>query len=179
MSYIICSNCKKSFYCKPCRIKRTKFCSRKCLKQFTIKKRKRICIVCKKVFDGGHPPRKTCGRKCSNKIHTENMIKNMPWRKIRPRKIGISTKYTHGYKLLWMPNHPMANKDGYIIEHRLIMTNHLGRLLNSWEEVHHINKIKTDNRIANLELTSKRKHSAYDVNVECPYCHKKFIANRI
>lgn len=62
------------------------------------------------------------------------------------------TMHSSGYILVYLPDHPFATKRGYVMEHRLVMEKHIGRFLTSEEVVHHINNIRTDNRIENLQL---------------------------
>lgn len=47
---------------------------------------------------------------------------------------------------------PMARKDGYIMEHRLVMAEWCGMLLTRAETVHHVDHVPTNNPRSNLEL---------------------------
>ena len=52
---------------------------------------------------------------------------------------------------------PMARKDGYIMEHRLVMAKHLGRMLTRTEVVHHKDHNTRNNQIENLELFANNR----------------------
>ena len=68
-----------------------------------------------------------------------------------------------GYYRIWVDDNdfffPMARKDGYIPEHRLVMAKHLGRCLTRGEIVHHKNGLRTDNRLSNLEVLTRLTHA--------------------
>jgi len=78
-----------------------------------------------------------------------------------PLHKGFITTH-NGYRMIPAPaGHPRADSKGYIREHRLVMEQELGRLLATDEVVHHINHVKTDNRIENLELTTLSEHTRH------------------
>lgn len=69
---------------------------------------------------------------------------------------GGITRDRHGYlKVAVEEGHRfacMADKNGRVMQHRLVMAEHLGRPLKRSETVHHKNGKRDDNRIDNLQL---------------------------
>ena len=81
---------------------------------------------------------KYCSMKCRDITGSNN-----------PRWKG-GKKVIKGYVYILKPKHPQAIKAGYILKHRFIMEQYLGRYLNPKEIVHHENKNTLDNRLYNL-----------------------------
>lgn len=80
---------------------------------------------------------------------------------------GGRRKNPRGYILVWNPNHPDCDGQGYILEHRLVLEKKLGRRLKRKEVGHHINGIRHDNRPENLSLFKNREeHSRYERNLK-------------
>ena len=75
---------------------------------------------------------------------------NPGWKGGRTIRWGYAYAVAHG--------HPKADKDGYVLEHRLVVEKREGRFLERDEHVHHINRNKLDNRPENLMIMSKHDH---------------------
>jgi len=77
----------------------------------------------------------------------------------KAERLGVHVQWEYRYE----------DNDGYIqvvlpnshkrFEHRFNLEKHLNRNLDKREKVHHLNEIKTDNRIKNLIILSNKDHS--------------------
>lgn len=74
--------------------------------------------------------------------------------------VGHKKLRADGYIAIYFPDHPRSNRDGYIMEHDLVMECIIGRPLGEDEVVHHINHVRTDNKKENLQLLTIREHAS-------------------
>lgn len=88
-------------------------------------------------------------KSCGCELH--KYMTNQPQFEDSPNWKG-GRRVEYGYSLVYQPQHPNAKPNGYVREHRYVMSQHLGRPLERDENVHHINGNKLDNRLCNLEL---------------------------
>jgi hypothetical protein len=97
----------------------------------------------------------------------------------RRKDAGI-WNHTDGYTYEYCPEHPRRNKRGGVLQHRLVMEEHLGRFLAPKEVVHHVNGDRKDNRIANLKLLScNQEHLRFhyqNAPIHCPTLRSKIVA---
>ena len=73
---------------------------------------------------------------------------------------GHTKAHNKGYVLVYVPKHPNAHIDGYVMFHTVLMERAIGRYLTEDEVVHHINHNRKDNRLENLMLMDKKEHMA-------------------
>ena len=106
---------------------------------------------------------KYCSRACRNKVHTAQCYGPNP-KKARPLELnaawkgGVTYKRTKGNyigpKYVRCPKDflGMSRKDGYAMEHRIVMATLVRRLLTRTEVVHHLDHNTRNNDPKNLEL---------------------------
>ena len=144
-----CAVCKRKMYIKPSRLKRVK---------------------------NGI----TCSKECANKLKSEYMQgegnhqfgltgdKNASFK-------GKCIESEFGYILEYCPGHPYphdsSNNTTRVFQHRLVIERNSDKfddiyfeIINGWKvlkpiyEVHHINEVRTDNRLENLQIVTKGEH---------------------
>lgn len=115
-----------------------KTCSYECAdKARRTAKRNTHCAYCGgPMREDCHPRQKFCSHSCSSKFNNKRIIE---------KPLGSIGKHRSGYLLIKTIN-------GWVMQHRFVMEQQLGRKLEPHERIHHKNGNRADNRLENLEL---------------------------
>jgi hypothetical protein len=79
---------------------------------------------------------------------------------------GHKAEFNNGYFYLIAPDHPNANKSGYVAEHIAVAVSQRGHPLVKGEVVHHINLNKHDNSPENLIISDRQQHANWHRQLE-------------
>ena len=109
----------------------------------------KVCPTCEKAYHTRWDRQVCCSKSCARALHSK-AHGNGNWK-------GGVNKHASGYLKELRKGHPRADKNGYVMQHRLVMEKVLGRYLEANEHIHHMNGIRDDNRPENLELWTSRK----------------------
>ncbi len=144
-----------------------------------------LCGVCGKQFVSYIDGAKYCSQKCYHEAR-EGMKRPDVTRRLmgagNPRWNGGKRICNNGYVAIRTKGHPYSTKDGYVMEHRLVVEKSVGRYLNPEEKIHHKDGDVRNNSVENLELFSghsqhMKKHHMQILGQkrrnkfkECKYC---------
>lgn len=73
---------------------------------------------------------------------------------------GVQVAWNKGVSKVYLTKQGYVSRDDKL-EHRTVIERHLGRKLSSKELVHHKDGKRTNNKISNLELTTRAEHAKY------------------
>lgn len=165
---LVCEHCGHEFH----RADPQRFCSRECrAESSTGKCRKqeppRECPICGSSFQRQvrRPWYKTCSRECAVKAGAGGRNRGLQRAAESRRRQGRRLQSGSGYVLVYDENGETR------LEHRVVMAEILGRPLERFEEVHHKNAIRDDNRPENLELWVKRQPGGARATDLVEYAH--------
>lgn len=113
------------------------------------------------------PPPRACACGCGRETPSQVAVYARQCKPLPAWRGGLC-RVDGGYISRSLPTHPNANSGGRVLEHRYVMETSLKRLLTSDESVHHINGVRDDNRLENLQL--RRKNHGQGQALRCLDC---------
>lgn len=178
-----CDNCGKSFMCENWRVKTREhlFCSKQCEGEYRKSQTKLNCIcpICGTHFHvKPYRVKKSKNNYCSKECHRIAKMQYMKGE--NNHQYGLKGNLNaswksderisfYGYKLIRQLDHPFANCDGFVFEHRLIAEKYLltdknsieingNKYLNLEYDVHHKDFNRLNNNVSNLEILTRSEH---------------------
>jgi HNH endonuclease len=141
----------------------------------------KICEECDKEFIPG----KGGGRVNSEKQRKEQRFCSKRCFYNNKSPVGSKIPYGDGYVIVKTPEDTPGTKvktngkyGRWMLEHRYVMQQELGRPLKSSEHVHHLNGNRADNRPENLELWKTRQpYGVRASDYHCPGCRCHELEN--
>jgi hypothetical protein len=115
------------------------------------------CSECGATFlylSDGVGQRNFCGKACLGKYRT----KHLTGEKAANWKGGRSAN--RGRVMVFKPDHPNAQSNGYVYRYRLVAEATLGRPLSADEVVHHIDDDETNDEPSNLLVMTQAEHAS-------------------
>lgn len=137
-----------------------------------------IWTVIRRVDSVGHGTRYLCECPRKHSVEIEGAAltnsRRVRCRKCRSKEVGSIRKGKDGYVVIKQPNAIHPTSRGWLKEHVYVMSEHLGRPLLPHENVHHVNGVRDDNRLENLELWSTSQPSGQRVEDKIKWA-KEFL----
>lgn len=149
MKKTVCPNCSMEFNQKRSgRI--SECCSRRCAGSLK-SKRKGIRVECAQC-------QRSLVVSIGRLVKKKNSFCSVPCQKTffktNPPRKAEGFWYENGYRVLWLGNGRFKK------EHIHVMERKIGRPLRRDEVVHHVNRVRDDNRLENLQLMTRSEHTS-------------------